>query len=835
MTMDLTQAPSGLSAAQVTELRTRYGENTLPTQHSTSLIGKLLSQFRNPLIYILLFALLVDAGIWLYEGADTFPLESLAILIILLVNACLGFWQNLKSEKALSNLERLTEPQCWVMRDNKIQRIESRLLVPGDIVRIEAGERLPADGTILQHSGFIVDESIVTGESEAVTKTTRDEVLSGTVAARGTAFVEVTATGLNSNMGKMASLLAGVERDKTPLEKRLQVIGRRLAMVIGLTAALLWFAGLYLTGISHLGELFIFVVALAVAAVPESLPAVITFTLALGVERMAKRKAVVRKLSAVEALGSVTTIATDKTGTLTENRMTVQDIDVLDLEESYRAMVLVSDADLESGLGDPMELGILAYVNAQDSSLIATIRRDFPVVSSRPFDAQWKYMRITTRSETGAAISYLKGAPEILLQRSTLGKQEQEDWQRRIDEFAGKGYRALALARSEGEAEEELTWLGLIFLLDPPRPEVPDSISQALVAGIRVLMITGDHPATAAEIARQIGISGEQCATGVQLEQMTPEEFEKTIASTNVFARVSPEMKFRIVETLQAQGQVVAVTGDGVNDAPALKAADVGVAMGQRGSDVSREVADLVLLDDNFVSIVAAIEEGRNIFENIQKIIRFLFAANLAEVSLIVIGSLLAFTTVGTEASIILPLTAAQILWINMLTDSIPALAITLDRSSGLLQERPHSISAQLLDRNSLLFILAIGILGSSFALSALISLPLLGFDHGATQTLVFAYLMIVQLAVVNPARQSNVLTEPNRLVGWALGSSLLLQLLVMSVPTLRSLLGLSILPWELAVLLLVMLSVSWFLARACSARLRSLRPAQDRDNLGSE
>ena len=824
MTIDLTQAPPGLGNEEVSELRARYGENILPEQAEQSTFSKFLSQFKNPLVYILLFALLVDASIWLYEGASTFPLESLAILLILLANASLGLWQNLKSDVALAKLDRLTEPHCSVIREHQLQRIESRLLVPGDIVRVEAGERLPADGVVLQHSGFIVDESIITGESEPVTIATNDEVLSGTMAARGAALIKVTSTGATSNMGKLAAMLVGMERDKTPLEIRLGVIGRKLALLISIAAISLWLAGTYLTGLSHSGELFLFVVALAVAAVPESLPAVITFTLALGVERMAKRKAVVRKLSAVEALGSVTVIATDKTGTLTENKMLVQALDVSDEQESYRAMALVNDADLESGVGDPLEIGILNYLDSKDSDLIPGIRKDFPRVSSRPFDAEWKYMRVTVQTPGGDTVSYFKGAPEVLLQRCNLATGELEDWQQRIDGFAGKGYRILGMARGAGESEQELDWLGLILLLDPPRPEVADSIREARGAGIRVLMITGDHPATSAEIARQVGIENGNCVTGAELEAMDESTFAATIASSHVFARVSPEMKLRIVEKLQEQNEVVAVTGDGINDAPALKAAHVGVAMGQRGSDVSREVADLVLLDDNFTSIVAAIDEGRNTYENIQKIIRFLFAANLAEVLLIIIGSLITFIAFSTETGIILPLTAAQILWINLLTDSLPALAITLDRNDDVLLLKPRSPAARLLDANSMRFILFVGLLGSSFALVILFVLPMLGINHGVTQTLVFCYLTVVQLALVNPARQSNLVPERNRIVNWALALSLLMQILVVTVPVLRNLLGLSALNWEHVGLLAAMLLVSWALASWLSGRLRELQ-----------
>ena len=449
-----------------------------------SIFNKLMLQFRNPLVYILLFALLVDTGAWLYEGANNVPLESIAILLILAANAGLGLWQNLKSEIALAKLATYTEPHCWVIRDGALQQVESKQLVPGDIVRVEAGERLPADGVVLQTSGFIVDESIVTGESAPVTAAIDAAVLSGTMAVRGSALFTVTNTGSNSNMGKLASILAEVERDKTPLEKRIQIVGCKIAISVSAAAIVLWIAGISFTGISHISELFLFAVALAVAAVPESLPAVITLTLALGAERMAKKKAVVHKMSAVEALGSVTVIATDKTGTLTENRMTVQELESTDQDAALLALALVNDADLTSDAGDPLELGILAYIDQRAPALIATARQTNIRVDGRPFDAQRKFMRTTVRNPTGAIVSYFKGAPEILLAMSSLTAAEQVHWRERIAAHASKGFLALAVAKSEDTAEHNLEWLGLVLLLDPPRPEVAESISHAIAAGI---------------------------------------------------------------------------------------------------------------------------------------------------------------------------------------------------------------------------------------------------------------------------------------------------------------------------------------------------------------
>lgn len=822
MAVEMLKGVVGLSCAEVSQRRLEFGENSLPEMASESLSVKLLRQFNNPLIYILLFALLVDSGVWFYEGANSLPFESIVILIILLANASLGLWQNLKSEAAMAKLTILTEPQSWVIREGELQRIESRLLVPDDIVRIEAGARIPADGKVMRHSGFIVDESVITGESMPVSKAEDDEVLSGTLAQRGTAIVKVLAIGEGSNLGKLAKLLKRVKQDKTPLEKRLQVVGRKIAVVVSIVAGLLWLTGISIIGFNHSSELFLFAVALAVAVVPESLPAVVTLALALGIERMARRKAVIRRMSAVEALGSVTVIATDKTGTLTENKMSVRHLDCIDLDEAYRAMILANDSDLDSGAGDPLELGLLSFVKEQNPELINTTFKSYDVVSSRAFDAQWKYMRVTVRDQAGESVSYLKGAPEVLLSLSDLSQEDRESWLKRIDGYANKGYRALALASGAGECESNLHWLGLVLLLDPPRPEVPGAIKQAMAAGIRVLMLTGDHPATALEIARQVGIVSERVLTGEELDNLSEQDFANAISSGNVFARVSPEHKLRIIRSLQAQDQVVAVTGDGVNDAPALKASDVGVAMGQRGSDVSREVADLVLMDDNFATIVTAIEEGRSIFENIQKIIRSLFSSNFSEVLLLSIGSMVVFLAVARGEEFILPLTAAQILWINLLTDSMPALAITVDRNPHVLQARPKLKNSPLLDTNSLRFILGVGIVGSVISLALLLGLPRLGFEPEVTQTVVFCYLTLVQLTFVNPARRSNLLPGRNWLVEVSLLGSVCLQVLVVTVPYLRTLLGLAPLTLELIGLTLILLLGSWLLAVACSRFLRS-------------
>ena len=488
--------------------------------------------------------------------------------------------------------------------------------------------------------------------------------------------------------------------------------------------------------------------------------------MALGVERMARRKAVVRRLSAVEALGSVTVIATDKTGTLTENRMEVQELLSPDPEKALLAMVLCNDADLATGAGDPLELGLLRY--ASRFLDVERVRREHPRLSERPFDSAWKFMRVTTPLG-----SFLKGAPEALIPRLALPQEEQARLFEEAGAHAAKGFRVLALAFGEGEREEGLRFLGFVLLLDPPRPEVPEAVARVLKAGVRVVMVTGDHPATALAIARRVGMPAEVVATGEELEALSDEELLKV----DVFARVRPEQKLRIVEALQKAGEVVAMTGDGVNDAPALKRADVGVAMGQRGSDVSREVADLVLLDDNFATIVAAIEEGRSIYENIQKFLRFLFSTNLSEVLVVALGMVLAaLLGLRDEAGhLLLPLTAVQILWINLVTDGLPALALSLDRNPGVLDRPPRPKESPLLDGPSLRFVLLTG------ALKAGLALGLLGFLPGAVgleaaQSATFHFMAIGQLFFAYAARHTDLRPLANPYLHGAVGLSALAQ-----------------------------------------------------------
>jgi Ca2+-transporting ATPase len=789
----------------------------LPEHAPDPLWRRFVRQFQSPLIYILLFALAFDLGLWIYEGAHAWPIEVTAIGLILLFNAVLGLYQEQRSEAALTRLKALAGAQAWVLRDGHLVRLPSHALVPGDAVRLEAGDRVPADGALTDARGAMLDESILTGESIPVDKSDGDEAFSGTLLVGGKAYLEVTRTGPSSAMGRLATMLGDITAAKTPLERRVDHLGRQIARWVLMLAAALGVIGILAEGIARAPGIIIFAVALAVAAVPEGLPAVLTVALALGVERMARHRAVVRRLSAVEALGSVTVIATDKTGTLTESRMDVHTLDASEQPRALAAIVLANDADLTTGVGDPLELGLLRHAEAHRVD-IARLRHEHATVSERPFDSAWKFNRVTVR-EHRRVVSYVKGAPEILFDRCALSAKDRESWVEKADAYAREGFRVLAVAWAEGEAEERLSLLGLVLFWDPPRPEVPDAVAKARAAGIRVIMITGDHPATALAVAHLIGIPGVRVLTGEDLDDYQGTALSVALGEVNVFARVRPEQKLQLVELLQARGQIVAMTGDGVNDAPALKRSDVGVAMGQRGSDVSREVADLVLLDDNFATIVGAVEEGRGIYENIQKFLRFLFSTNLSEVLLVACGAVLAFALDlrDTTGALMLPLTAAQILWINLMTDGLPALALAFDRTPGVMQQPPRPAASPLLDRPSVRFVVAAGSMKAALALGVLGLLPLIGYSLDVTRAAAFHFMAVGQLFLTYPSRHTWMRPLPNAYLHAAVIVGVGIQIGAASLPFTSELLGHAAIPVELWGIVFGGALLAWGLAEACA------------------
>jgi P-type Ca2+ transporter type 2C len=803
---------TGLSTVEARKRLAEYGPNSLPEARRGTLLRRFIRQFQSPLIYILLFAVLVDLLIWWYEGASGIPYEAAAIAAILILNTALGMYQEGKSEAALARLKEMAAPLAWVRRDGRLLHIPAAELVPGDVVHLEAGDRIPADG-LAQAAGVLIDESILTGESLPIEKNTGDELFSGTLLMRGKAELELTRTGPESTMGKLALMIGSIETGKTPLEARLDTFARQIAKVILALAIAIVVGGLMIEGVDRLGHVLIFAVALAVAAIPEGLPAVLTLTLSLGVERMAKRKAVIRRLSSVETLGSVTVILTDKTGTLTENKMNVRKLVSADRERALRAMVLANDAERESGVGDPLEIALLDFAAAEDVDLIS--ERDGAVrISSVPFDSSYKFMRVTV-NEDGSPVSYLKGAPEVLLERSTLSESERDRVHAQIEDAAAEGSRMLALGWREGEGESEIEFLGFVEIWDPPRPEVPGAIASALSAGIRVIMATGDHPETAKAVAGVIGIPEGTSLIGSDISGLSKEELQAAVRDAAVFARVTPEQKLKLVEALLANGEIVAMTGDGINDAPALKRADVGIAMGNRGSDVSREVADLVLMDDNFATIVAAIEEGRNIYENIQKFIRFLFSTNFALVLLVVFGVFGSFFLglVDDAGGLLLPLTAVQLLWINIVADGPPALALGLDHDPNVMSRPPRDPARPLLDQASIRFIVSTGSFKALMGGLLLVFMPRFGYSVLATRTGVFLFESIVQLVMAYPSRKITVAPATNITLHIAVFGGILLQLATIAFEPLRALLGLE--PLDAAAIALVggAIVVTWLAA----------------------
>jgi P-type Ca2+ transporter type 2C len=661
---------NGLDEAIVDVRRKEYGWNELPRKER-SLMLLFLRQFQNILIYILFAALglslllpFLEGQGWTAENA----VDAGAILVIVLFNAVLGFVQEYKAEQAISALEKLTSPLSRVRRDGKERMIPSRELVPGDIVIVEAGDRISADGRIILESHLQTNESSLTGESETVDKTSdtgeRSMMFAGTIVTRGSGEMVVTAIGIATEIGKIAQLVSGTEMPRTPLAKRMDQLSRMLGTVVlglaGIIIAVSLFQGRPLLSIILTGA------TLAVSAVPEGLPAVVTASLAMGVRHMAKKKALVRRLDALETLGSVTVICADKTGTITENKMTVTDIWTVkdaDRELLIQAAASCNRAQLPH-IGDPTEIGLLEYAAANDVERLPIEKEEVP------FSSEEKYMQTKH-----AGLSFLKGAPEKIALLCALTTDH--PLFEHNDAFAEKGLRVLGIAVIENGKTPR--FLGLIAMEDPPRAGVAGALKEALAAGIRTVMITGDNLITAMSIAKRIGITGEG-VEGKPIDAWSAEMLREKVKTVAVYARVTPEHKIRICRALQENGEVVAMSGDGVNDAPALKGANVGVAMGKVGTDVSREAASMVLADDDYATIVTAIREGRRIYDNIRKFVLYLVRANFDEILLILVSMLM---------GIPLPLLPIHILWINLMTDSLPALALSVEPAEPDIMHRP--------------------------------------------------------------------------------------------------------------------------------------------------
>lgn len=776
---ELASSHQGLSSQEARRRLEKYGPNELEETARKAPLAMFLAQFGDFMILVLIASAIIAGAI----GEVT---DSLAIATIVVLNAVVGFVQELRAEKALQALKKMAEPTAVAIRDRVLGEIPASQLVPGDIVLLDTGRMVPADLRLLEVTHLRVDEAALTGESVPVEKQPRplrgenlplgdrtNMAYLGTFVTYGRALGAVVATGMETELGRIAALLQGEEGGKTPLQKRLASFGRALTVAI-LTACVAYFVA----GVVRKEDwllMFLTAVALAVAAIPEALPAVVTITLALGAKRMARQNALVRRLPAVETLGSVTFICSDKTGTLTMNRMVVEAVylegELLygsDLEgrgeDFLRAIALCNDARLDNRgnvIGDPTEAALLSFaeMNGFDKEEQEKL---YPRLAEIPFEADRKCMTTFHRSHDGRIISYTKGAAEVLVGLSGRllvgGREEGLDADKIHDaaeKMAREGLRVLGIGMREWdvlpgvmdaeEIEAGLTLLGLVGIIDPPREEALEAVSLCKAAGIRPVMITGDHLLTATAVARRLGIldgGGEAVMAGDELEELTMEDFEARVERVRVYARVAPEQKLKIVKALKDRGQVVAMTGDGVNDSPALKAADIGVAMGVTGTDVAKEAADMVLLDDNFATIVRAIREGRRIYDNILKFLKYTMASNT--------GTILAVFAAPFFA-LPLPLQPVQILWMNLLCDSLPGLALTVERAEEDVMTRPPVLPGErVLSRGRAFFILRYGLLIGALALL------LQAWAHGKGmhwQTMVFTSLLVGRMAVAIAVR----------------------------------------------------------------------------------
>ena len=732
----------GLAEEEASRRLARHGENRLAEAQPRALWLKFLDQFKNLLVIVLLFAAVLAWAVGELK-------DSLVIIVVVVFNAALGFYQEHRAEQTLAALKNMLAARARVRRGGQVLELDAALLVPGDIVLLEAGDRIPADGRLLAAHALEVDEAALTGESHAVGKSTAaleaadlplgdrlNMLYMNTVVTRGRAEMLVTATGMNTEMGQLAGMIAAAPESETPLQIQLDTLGKKLAAIAGVVVTLI-FSLDFAHGLPWT-QAAMTAVALAVAAIPEGLPAVVTVTLAIGMWRMAKNRAILKKLAAVETLGSTTVICTDKTGTLTLNQMTARagwfaGSRFTVSGEGYQAegqlsqgergelralllpMALCTDSRVRDGIliGDPTE-GAL-WVLAQKGGLDPEYEQaEQPRIGEIPFDSAHKFM--ATFHHAGATVEmFIKGAPDVLLARSrawlaTNGESPLDDATRRQIEaenehLATQALRVLAVARREIPAQDfdpagelmawaqDWTFLGLAGLMDPPRAEAKQAIAQCRQAGIQVKMITGDHKLTAAAISRELGLTGE-VVSGAELDAMAEAELARRIDRIDVFARVSPAHKVKIVQALKAQGHVAAMTGDGVNDAPALKAADIGVAMGITGTAVTKEAATLVLTDDNFATIVKAVEEGRVVYDNIVKFVRFQLSTNIGAIL-----TVLAATLLGWPA----PFTAIQLLWINIIMDGPPAMTLGIEPARpGIMRDPPRRQSAQILTRGRL-------------------------------------------------------------------------------------------------------------------------------------
>ncbi|MDR2036451.1 MAG: calcium-translocating P-type ATPase, PMCA-type [Bacteroidales bacterium] len=793
-----TSLTSGLSSGEIKKRVEEYGYNEFEKKKGKTLFRKFVEQFKSFMILVLLAAAIIS-GVVGYLNGEGFA-DAVIILVIVILNACIGVAQEAKAEKSLEALEKMSAPHCKVIRDGQIQVIESRELVPGDLVVLETGDSIPADLRLVEAVNLKVTDAALTGESvpeekfvypieqEEVALGDRDNLgFSSSSVTYGRGKGIVIATGTKTEVGKIAAMIQSVPDTKTPMQQRLDQLGKVLGIAAIAICVLIFIVG-WIHGKEPL-EMFMIAVSLAAAAIPEGLPAVSTIVLAVGVQRLVKKHAIVRTLPSVETLGSTSVICSDKTGTLTQNKMTVvklyagdNAIDVSpgtsSLDKKYewmlQAFILANDAKMSregktwTTTGDPTETALLdvgmKFGQAKDD-----LEKQMPRIAEIPFDSERKMMTTVHRKSEGELLVYTKGGLDEVLaccnrmfdgsnRIVSLTDQDKEKIRKENEVMAGEALRVLAAAYNEinnlpdkiesSALEKELVFIGMLGMIDPPREEVKVAVDKCRSAGIKPVMITGDHKITAVAIADALGIKepDDQALTGLDVEKMSDKELEKNVEAIAVYARVSPEHKVRIVKAFQSKGEIVAMTGDGVNDAPALKLADIGVAMGIVGTDVSKEAADIVLADDNFATIVTAVEEGRRIYDNILKAIQFLLSTNIGEIVVLFVAVMANWAT---------PLLPIHILWINLVTDSLPALALSVDPADpDIMQRKPVDSHKNIMNRSFVIRILLQGCMVGVLSLTAF----LIGMKSSVevAQTMTFAVLAFSQLTHIFNVRSVN-------------------------------------------------------------------------------
>ncbi|WP_152042309.1 cation-translocating P-type ATPase [Salinigranum salinum] len=874
---ELSTGESGLSGDEATRRLDEYGPNEIRDDSSVSPLAIFVSQFQDVLIYLLVLAAGLSLAVGLLPGEEPNYVDAGLILLILLGNGVFGFVQDYRAERSMERLRELSTPDATVVRDGEKTTVDASEVVPGDVVVLEQGDAMPADARLIEATNLETMEAPLTGESASVTKTTdpldpgtplaerANMVYMNTSAVRGRGRAVVVETGMNTQVGNIAAGIQAAERDETPFQREVDELGRRIGYgVVGLIVMVVVVQLLF----TQAGPISVLLTAitLAVAAVPEGLPAVVTLTLALGSQRMVERNALVRRLPVVESLGSVDVILTDKTGTLTESQMTVTRLlfggetyevtgsgletegefrrgdetvapDVV--EPLLRCGVICNNAERAPAsedreyFGDPTEIALV--VSAAKAGIDATGER----LAEIPFSSDRQRMTVVAEEE-GEPTAYVKGAPEVVLDRcetvlvdgetEELTDERRAEIRERTEAFAGDALRVLGFASRQGvdpDADEEtletgLTFLGLQGMIDPPRPEVPDAVADCRRAGIRVVMATGDNLETAKAIGAEIGFDPEGAMTGSQVADLSDEELRDVVREVEVFARVTPEHKVRVLQALQANGHTVAMTGDGVNDAPGVRNADVGIAMGQRGTDVTKEASDMVLRDDNFATIRDAVAEGRGIFDNIQKFVNLLLSANAGEVLTVFVGVLIGsalFPELFAAQSEALILTPVMLLWINLVTDGLPALALGVDpKADDVLDREPRDADESVIDRRVALSVLTIGVTVTVAGL-ALFFESLRAFESLVrAQTLLFTFFVVAEMGIIQVIRRrfgARLLSNPWLVA--AVVASLGLQLAVLYTPLagLFDVFGLGVPGWErIGLAVVVVLAINAVVSR---------------------